>query len=150
MSVNLIKAEIKDLDLIEKLLRQNDLPYQDIRTGDKCDKDFFLVYDNSLLVGCIGLEKFDGIALLRSMVVKEEFRNRGYGKQICDSLIKYAKRQDIKELYLLTITAKDFFEKIGFKVIERNFAPDAIKNTTEFLGLCPASAVCLKINSSNY
>lgn len=139
--MDLIKAETKDLDLIEGLLKQNDLPYQDIKTGGK---DFFLAYDNSLNVGIIGLEKFGSIALLRSMTVKEEYRNIGYGKQICSLLMEYAKAQDIRELYLLTTTAKDFFEKIGFEIIERNSAPDAIKTTTEFLGLCPASAVCLK------
>lgn len=46
------------------------------------------------------------------MIVKEECRNKDYGKLICSSLIKYA----------------------------------SYKNNTEFSGLCPASAVCLKIN----
>lgn len=140
MTLNLIKAETKDLDLIIELLKQNDLPSQDIKTTGK---EFFLGYYNSIFIGIVGLEKFDSIGLLRSMIVKEGYRNKGYGKQICISLIEYAKTQGIKELYLLTTTAEDFFEKIGFEVIERNSAPDAIKNTTEFLSLCPASAVCL-------
>lgn len=143
----LIKAEAKDLNLIAGLLKQNDLPYQDIKTRGKCGKEFFLAYVNSILVGCVGLEKFDSIGLLRSVVVKEEYRNKDYGKQICNSLMEYAKTQDIKELYLLTTTAKNFFEKIGFRVIKRSFVPDAIKNTTEFSGLCPMSAVCLTIKT---
>lgn len=147
MLVNLTKAEIKDLCLIEGLLKQNNLPVEDINTTGK---DFFLAYDNSIFVGIAGLEMFGSIALLRSMVVKEEYKNKGYGKLICSLLVKYAKMQNIKGLYLLTTTAKDFFEKIGFEVIERNSVPDAIKNTAEFLGLCPASAVCLKINLENY
>lgn len=142
--MDLIKAATKDLDLIAELLKQNDLPYQDIKTAGK---DFFLAYDNSLFIGCVGLEKFDRIALLRSMTVKEEYRNKGYGKLICSLLMEYAKTQDIKELYLLTTTAKDFFEKIGFEIIERNSAPDTIKNTTEFLALCPASAICMEIKT---
>lgn len=141
MALDLVKAEATDLDLVEKLLKQNNLPYQDIKINGK---DFFLAYDNSLFIGCVGLEKFDCIALLRSMVVKEEYRNKSYGKQICSSLAEYAKEQGIKELYLLTTTAKHFFEKIGFEVIERNSAPDAIKTTTEFLGICPQNAICLK------
>lgn len=144
MSVNLIKAKIEDLDFVEELLRQNDLPYQDVKN---IGKEFFLAYDNSLFIGIIGLEKFDNIALLRSMVIEEKYRNKGYGKQLFAALIEESKKQGIEEFYLLTTTAKDFFEKIGFKTIERNSAPDAIKNTTEFLGLCPVSAVCLKINT---
>lgn len=142
MAIDIVKAEVKDLDLIAELLKQNDLPYQDIKTAGK---DFFLAYDNSLFIGCVGLEKFVRIALLRSVVVKEEYRNKSYGKQICSSLVEYAKAQGIKELYLLTTIAKDFFEKIGFETIERNSTPDRIKNTTEFSSLCPASAVCLKL-----
>lgn len=142
--MDLIKASTKDLDLIAELLKQNDLPYQDIKTTGK---EFFLAFDNSILVGIVGLEQFNSIGLLRSMIIKEEYRNKGYGKQICSLLMNYAKTQGIKELYLLTTTAKDFFEKIDFTLIERNSAPYAIKNTTEFLCLCPTSAICMKIKT---
>ncbi|MEQ8534295.1 MAG: tyrosine protein phosphatase, partial [Imperialibacter sp.] len=52
-----------------------------------------------------------------------------------------AARNGITELYLLTTTASKFFERIGYKVADRNTAPDAIKNTSEFSDLCPSSAV---------
>ena len=143
MTINLDKANIKDLGFIEHLLKENNLPFEDIKT---LGKDFFLAYEGSLLVGMIGLEKFNNIGLLRSFVVKEEYRNKGYGRKICDSLIQLAKLQNIRELYLLTTTAKKFFEIIGFKVIEKTIVPFDIKNTAEFQGLCPATAVCLKIN----
>jgi hypothetical protein len=35
MTVNLVKAKAKDSDLIIELLRQNNLPYQDIKAETK-------------------------------------------------------------------------------------------------------------------
>lgn len=140
MSLKLIKAEKQDLKTITNLLQENNLPYQDIETDNK---EFFLVYNDSLLIGIIGLEKFDNIGLLRSLAVKDNYKNKGYGTKICIAFMDYAKNEQINDLYLLTCTAKEFFEKIGFEVIERDSVPDVIKRTTEFSSLCPASAKCL-------
>lgn len=141
MIINLIKAETRDLMVIEELLKRNNLPYQDIKL---INVDLFLAYENSLFIGIIGLEKFGEVGLLRSMAVKQEYRNKGYGTEICKTLMEYAKSEQISELYLLTCTAKEFFERNGFKVIERSTVPDKIKNTTEFSSLCPATAICLR------
>lgn len=141
--MSLIKAKIEDLDLIEKLLKQNDLPYQDVREEGK---EFFLAYNNADLIGVVGIEMFKDIALLRSMVVKEEYRDKSYGKQIFSALVDYAKTQGIIELYLLTTTAEKFFKKLGFQNIKRDSAPEEIKQTSQFSTICPSSAVCLKIN----
>lgn len=141
--MSLIKAKVEDLDLIEKLLKQNDLPYQDVREEGK---EFFLAYNNADLIGVVGLETFKDIALLRSMIVKEEYRNKSYGKQIFSALVDYVKTQGIIELYLLTTTAEKFFKKLGFQNIKRDSAPEEIKQTSQFSTICPSSAVCLKIN----
>ncbi len=140
MPVNLIKSKSKDLLLIEGLLKQNNLPYQDIKS-DKID--FFLAYKDSLLIGIVGLEVFDNIALLRSMVVKEEYRNKGYGSEICKLIIDYAKNKQIKEIYLLTYTADKYFKKLRFIELLRDELPKEIKQTKQFSQLCPCSAVCM-------
>lgn len=51
----------------------------------------------------------------------------------------------MKELYLLTITAKKFFKKVGFDEIKRTLVPSVIQNTTEFKDLCPSSATCMRM-----
>lgn len=137
------KAETVDLDFIKKFLKRNDLIYEDIETHAV---ELFLAYENSKFVGIIGLERFDNTGLLRSLAVDEDFRNQGYGKQICRKLIDYSKNIRIAELYLLTCTAKDFFEKIGFEVISRENVPKSIKTTTEFSSLCPNDAICMRSN----
>ncbi len=135
------KAEIFDLDFIKNVLKSNELPYEDLETSKV---ELFLTYENSDFVGVIGLEIFANTGLLRSMAVNEKFRNKGYGKKICQKLLNYSKDIGISELYLLTCTAKVFFEKMGFEVISRENVPESIKSTNEFSGLCPCSAICLR------
>lgn len=143
MSLVLQKAEITNLPEITKILKEENLVYQDMGTENI---DFFLAHEKSLFIGIIGLEKYKGIGLLRSLVVKMEHRNKGYGAKICKELMNYAKKNEISELFLLTCTAKNFFEKIGFEIVERDNVPDLIKNTQEFSNLCPSTAVCIHIN----
>lgn len=142
MSLKLMKTEKKDLKTIINLLQENGLPYQDIEIGNK---EFFLAYDNSLFVGIIGLEKFDNIGLLRSLAVKDEYKNKGYGIKICKTFITYAKNQQIKELYLLTCTASEYFKRLGFTEIIRDELPKKIKQTKQFSQLCPCSAICMAL-----
>lgn len=135
------KAKPSDLNLIKNILKTNELPYEDLETSNV---ELFLTYKNAKFIGVIGLERFDDTGLLRSMTIEEKYRRKGYGKKICQKLFDYSKNTGIKELYLLTCTAKDFFEKIGFEVISRENVPDSIKSTTEFSELCPCSAICMK------
>lgn len=135
------KADQSDLDFIKSVLKSNELPYEDLETSNV---ELFLTYENSDFVGVIGLEKFDDAGLLRSMAIAENFRNKGYGKKVCQKLTDYSENIGIKELYLLTCTAEDFFAKIGFEVISREDIPDSIKTTKEFSSLCPCSAICMK------
>jgi amino-acid N-acetyltransferase len=49
----------------------------------------------------------------------------------------------IKTLYLLTMTAADFFLKIGYQVTQKDKVPKSIEKTEEFKNVCPVSAACL-------
>lgn len=137
------KIEDKSIAFIENILKENYLVYEDIRDEHI---ELFLAYKSSNCIGIIGLEQFGEIGLLRSLVIFDKYRNHGYGKEICNCLFDYAKNKKIKEIYLLTVTAKNFFEKIGFSLVKRKHVPEEIKNTGEFSHLCPDSAACLKIN----
>lgn len=141
-NIMLKKIEDKNSPFIENILQDNYLVYEDIKDEHI---ELFFVYQNFELIGIIGLEQFGELGLLRSLVVFEKYRNKGYGKNICYNLLDYAKNKQIKEIYLLTVTAKNFFEKIGFNLVKRKHVPDEIKNTSEFSLFCPNSAACMKI-----
>jgi len=122
------------------LLQQHGLPVSDIDD----DKLLYLLVDGDKIIGTAGLEIFEDCALLRSVSVIKEAQGKGYGKVINEQIEKYTKESGINCLYLLTTTAKDFFDKQGYCVIKREESPETVKQTAEFTSLCPASAVVMK------
>jgi amino-acid N-acetyltransferase len=54
-----------------------------------------------------------------------------------------ARQTGVSELVLLTQTAKDFFQRRGYQIIERPSAPASVQASQEFRSLCPSSAFCM-------
>ncbi|MGB3493726.1 MAG: arsenic resistance N-acetyltransferase ArsN2 [Elainellaceae cyanobacterium] len=142
-TVKLRNAKRADLPLIQSWLRQNSLPDSDV--SDVLDGLFIMQHQN-VDVGIGGIEAYAPDGLLRSVVIAEPFRGKGYGKQLCHLLVNQAIAQNITTLFLLTETAPQFFASLGFEPIERQSAPTSLQGTTEFSQLCPASAICMKRN----
>lgn len=136
-----IVKEQQSLNDILSLLKNNKLPYEDI----KLDNNLFISYrdENGKIIGSGGLEIYSSYALLRSVAVDQNERGKAYGKDIVKDLIDRAKRNSIKEVYLLTETAHDFFLKRGFKDVSRENVPAEVKASTEFSSVCPVSAACM-------
>lgn len=152
-SVSLRRAGPDDIERVERLLRANDLPHRDVR--EKAGR-FFLGVDEDVargpdgsdgeaeLVGVGGVETFGTDGLLRSVVVPEAKRGRGYGTALCDALETRARREGIRTLYLLTTTAAPFFRDRGYAETEREAVPERVRASEEFADLCPATATCLR------
>ena len=83
------------------------------------------------------------VALIRSLVVLPEARKRGIGKAVAGLILEHAGREGARHAYLLTESASDFFEQLGFQKIAKDEAPAAILSTRQAAALCPASAVLL-------
>lgn len=130
-----------DLPLIKDLLLKENLPASDIVLDII---HIFLFYENKKLVGITGLENFKKFGLLRSVVAVDEYKGKGKGKTMCKLTMEKASSMGVKELYLLTETAENFFKSLGFETIDREEAPGFIKSTTEFKNLCPASAAFMR------
>lgn len=124
--IELNMAKKEDLDIIEKLLKTNGLPYKDIPQKLGC---VFIGRSGSKVFGIGGMEIYGKYSLLRSLVIKESFRGKGYVKALCTKLIEYARLKDVREIYLLTTTAESFFERNGFKKIYCAITPKSIQNT---------------------
>lgn len=135
---------IKDKERLEEvitLLKKSKLPYQDV----KLDNNLFVSYHSpgGELIGTGGLEFYSNYSLLRSVAVDETQRGKALGKHIVGDLISQAKAKSIKEVYLLTETAHDFFIKLGFKDVPRSDVPSEVTASTEFTSVCPVSAACM-------
>lgn len=123
------------------LLEQCGLPVADIAPGP--NQEFFGAGGkNGLtsLTGLVGLERHGPVALLRSLAVSPAQRGNGLGRQLVAQAEQYAISQGVNHLFLLTTTAADFFAKLGYAATARDKAPPAIRASTQFSGLCPASS----------
>lgn len=139
LHLKVVVDEIERQEAID-LLQQQHLPVSDIDE----DKVLYLLKADERTIGTVGLEIFEDCALLRSVSVLKQEQGKGYGKYINEEIEKYVKEAGISCLYLLTTTAKDFFNKQGYCVINREDAPASVQQTAEFTSLCPSSAVVMK------
>ncbi len=120
------------------LLAAAGLPTEDL-TERHCEH-FFFTGAAAQPDALVGLELYGDVALLRSLAVTEPRRNSGAGSRLLAHAERYAQGRGVKRLYLLTTTEEAFFAKRGYLRADRDAAPDAIRATREFSGICPASS----------
>ena len=138
--MNFTELNTKEFDSTFSLLEESKLDSSDLKQPNV---RLFSLNDNDKLVGVGGLEIMGSVALLRSVAVKPDVRGKGIGKELVAQIEQVAKHSGIKALYLLTNTAANFFQTIGYQRIERNSFAESLKRTAQFTGLCPVSAVCM-------
>jgi amino-acid N-acetyltransferase len=135
------KALYSDLKLIEVMLKESKLPYEDCKYHLN---NFVVIEDDGEIVGIGGAELYDDIALLRSITVLEKHRGKGIGNSIFFKIREYLKEHGVKTIYLLTETAEKYFITLGFTGIIREVVPQEIRETEQFSSLCPSSATVMK------
>jgi amino-acid N-acetyltransferase len=128
-----------DLSAVRALLVSARLPDEDL-TDDHLEH-FFHAPGATRPLGIVGVELLGDVALLRSLVVRDESRRSGLGSALARRAEEYARSKGVRTLYLLTTTAQDFFAARGYRACQRDAAPDAIRSAREFAAICPASAV---------
>ena len=131
-----------DKEKVLDLLSAAKLHIEDL-TDEKMKNFWVARGKDDCIVGVVGVEIYQESGLLRSLAVDPAYRGKGLGSRLTRKIESFARLNGIKTLYLLTLTAADFFSKIGYEVTQRDRVPESIGNTEEFKNLCPVSAVCL-------
>lgn len=127
-------ATESDLHRIKSFLMENGLPELGV---DAWVDNFVIVEDEKgALVGVAGLELYNKSGLLRSVAVDERFRSQGHGQILVESVVRNAKARGVKALYLLTDNASAYFERLGFRVVNREDIDEAVKTSVEFTEMC--------------
>lgn len=123
-------------------LQEAGLPTDDLTEPGRS----FFAYDTVTgeRVGYGGFECMGRDVLVRSLVVLPHVRQRGLGVGMLALLLRRAFDKGGREAWLLTSTASPFFERAGFKQVERSSAPPAILATRQAVSLCPASAALFR------
>jgi diamine N-acetyltransferase len=80
---------------------------------------YFLLEDNTTLIGCAALETTDSaVAYLMRLAVRPEFRRRGFGAMLVQHIIARARRSAISSISIGLIAEQEelatWYRKLGF------------------------------------
>jgi amino-acid N-acetyltransferase len=106
--------------------------------------DYLVADAGGEIVGVIGLEPYGRAALLRSAAVDPVCRGAGIGGKLVQGILEQARRRGVREMFLLTTTAEDYFPRFGFQFVPREEVPLSVRQSVEFREACPASAVAMR------
>jgi N-acetylglutamate synthase-like GNAT family acetyltransferase len=98
------------------------------------------------VVGCVALERYGKHALLRSLVVAPGHRGDGTGRRLVDEATGLAARMKLSDLYLLTDTVPEFFERLGWQPVRREEMPAGVAASVEVREACSLSAAAYHLS----
>jgi amino-acid N-acetyltransferase len=135
------RAEAGDIPAVEALLSGVGLPLEGAREAFASG---VVARDGDRILGAAAIERFGDAGLLRSVVVAPDQRGHGLGTSIVAAAEKVAGDAGIRELYLLTETAVDWFPRLGYEVIARAEAGAAVGDSIEFTTVCRDTGVSMR------
>lgn len=134
-------ASSPDLDSLYALLLAANLPTDGLAEHLHTA---LVARDSGGIVGCVALELYGDLALLRSLTVTARRRGQGMGRRLTGEALALAGRHQVTAVYLLTTTAPDFFSgNFGFQPIARVEVPASVQQSIEFVSACPQTAQVL-------
>jgi len=124
------KANLNDVKEIQRMVKtysgRGDILPRSL--GDLYDhlRDFFVFIRNRNILGICSLHIcWEDLAEIRSLVVKEESRNKGIGVKLVKACLEESKSLGIKRVFALTYQP-EFFERFGFEKVDKANLPHKI------------------------
>jgi len=140
--ITITAATVADLEPIKALLAATGLPTAGV---DDHWKTFIVARDGGEMVACGGAEAYQFAALIRSIAVAPDHRSHGLGRRIVRQLLDRLASRGLREFYLLTTDAEAYFQKRGFKTIDRDEVHPQLLSSREFQDACPSTATCMRL-----
>ena len=127
MDLKIEKMTISDLEEIKDILEKDFDDFWKVNTLKEellSNYSYFITIKldkTNEIIGFAGFKKTLDTADIMNIVVRKDFRNKKIGKKLLSSLIKKAKEQNIKTIFLevnsKNLPALKLYENIGFKKI---------------------------------
>lgn len=142
MQATLRPATVRDLTAIEAMLASFSLP-----TAGVSDHigEFVVAEDGGRIVAAAGIELYGESALLRSVAVDDHYRGQGLARELVRNRLDNARRAGVRDVFLLTSTARDYFARLGFSTIPDTSIHAAVRVSKEFGDCCCASAEAMQL-----
>ncbi len=132
----------RDFPEVIQLLTSNKLPVAGVHENLA---GFIVAEKKDRVIGSAALERYANFGLLRSVAVSEELKGQGLGNHLVNEVLQRARVDGVKEVFLLTTSAENYFPRFGFDPISRNDLPDALNQSAELRGACPDSAIVMRL-----
>lgn len=118
-----------DRAALESLLVEANLPLDGL--DDAFPDGFALARLDGAIVGAAGVERWGEHALLRSVAVAPAQRGRQLAEALVADRIAWARSHVAGAIYLLTLSADRYFERLGFTRLERAKLPAELAGSTQ-------------------
>ena len=87
-------------------------------------RSYKMIYESDEPVGVGALHIYSPfLGEIRSLAISYKYQGKGYGKKLIKALLEDAKKLGLREVLVLTYE-KEFFEKLGFREIEKEAIPE--------------------------
>jgi len=141
--VRIGRASIQDAEeisrLIEMYMRKARLLPRPLSEVYEHIRDFFVARAGERPVGCCALHVYwRDLGEIRSLAVSPRWQRRGIGSALVKKCLEDARRLRLKRVFALTLIPA-FFERLGFRRVERNTLP--MKIWSDCIR-CPKFAEC--------
>ncbi len=123
------RAIVEDLPQLAALLWNNGMKYEDPV------EDYMLAWQDEEIAGCVRIEAYPDVAVVRPLVVAEPYRNRGIGRYLLQLVLPVGKPTVIAARG----ESVGFYRALGFTETEWQAIP--IHQTNECIS-CPEREEC--------
>ena len=128
--MKLEKATLKDAPQIHRLINSYAgdgflLPRSLMEVYESI-RDFFVIRDGERIVGTAALKiVWEDLAEIRSVLVIEEYKGKGWGRALIKACIEEAKSLGVKRVFVLT-NSPEYFSKLGFRLVDKRELPHKV------------------------
>jgi len=136
-------ATVADLGAVEALVTAAGLPTDGI--ADHFGERYAIAEGEGATIGTTGVEVYGASGLLRSAAVDAGWRGSGVGDALTRDRLRWAASRGLRDVWLLTTTAADYFPRFGFERVDRNSAPPLVQQSMQFSQTCCATAVAMRL-----
>lgn len=142
MKVEIERARAEDADDVLRLVEANRLTTDGLL--DHLASILVARLERRRIVGTAALELYADGALLRSVAVSADVRGCGLGTSLTQSALRMANDLGACDVYLLTFTAEQYFQRFGFQSLDRGEVPPSVRESVQFTHACPSNAVVMR------